>query len=281
MCRQWQLLAGSAEASLSADTCWLTWQQPWPPEGPVLRHVQKCKLALCTDRLYLADFSWPQLPALTAVHIEARLTTTRGLNPVTWNNTSVRDLSVTVLRTKEHCLAHGESDNHNILALGVASSSLQTLRMRAIVAETGLLAHGGSGSGRLDDPVGVYIDLQLNAVPELRQLLVCSHWVRVSGGQKGPSADWDRPAVRFRGLRAAFLTTTFGVKLTSGGYVWAAARSGYRAQPLYAELQEMLQLCKIIDPDDEQSRLRGSLRLASDMHNMQQLQMYFENGCYT
>ena len=77
MCRQWRLLAGSAEASLSAGKCWLLWKQLQPPEGPVLRHVQDCKLALCMDSLHLVDFSWPQLPALTAVHIEARLTTTR------------------------------------------------------------------------------------------------------------------------------------------------------------------------------------------------------------
>ena len=209
MCRQWQLLAGSAEASLSAGKCWLTWQQPLPPEGPVLRHVHKCKLVLCTDKLYLVNFSWPQLPALTAVHIEAKVTTTRGLAcPVYWNNKTVRDLFVTVLRTKEHCLAHAHVD-FNILALGVASSCLATLSVRAIVAETGLLAYS---SHRLSYPVGFYIDLQLTSTPQLRQLLVCCQRVRVSGGQTVASPDWDCPALRSSGLRAAFFTNFFGVK---------------------------------------------------------------------
>ena len=183
----------------------------------MLRHVQRCKLTLCTDELYLVDFSWPQLPALTAVHIEARLTTTRSSDhPVVWSNKTVRDLCVTVLRTQEHCLAHGHCDDHRILALGVASSCLETLCVRAVVAETGLLAHRGHGSHRSIGTVGVCIDLQLTSVPELRQLLVCSHMVRLSHGHIVASPDWDRPAVRFSGLRAAFLTTMFGVKLTSG-----------------------------------------------------------------
>ena len=179
VCRQWRLLAGSAEASLSADKCWLMWQQPWPPEGPVLRHVQRCKLALCTDRLHLVDFSWPQLPALTAVHIEARLTNTLGVDDtIYWNNKTVRDLSVTVLRTKEHCLAHGNRWNNLRLALGVTSSCLKTLCVRAVVAETGLLI--------FNPGLGVFVDLQLTSVPELCQLLVCGQRVGVSLARKPP-----------------------------------------------------------------------------------------------
>ena len=66
----------------------------------MLRHVQKCQLALCTDRLHLVDFSWPQLPALTAVHIEVRLATTRGNGYTIYlENDTARDLSVTVRGT--------------------------------------------------------------------------------------------------------------------------------------------------------------------------------------
>ena len=242
----------------------------------MLRHVQRCKLTFCTDELYLVDFSWPQLPALTAVHIEARLTTTRSFDhPVVWNNKTVRDLSITVLRTQEHCLAHGHSNNHRILALGVASSCLETLCVRAVVAETGLLAHRGHGSHSFIGAVGICICLQLTAVPELHQLLVCSHWVRVSRGQDVASPNRDRPAVRSSRLRAAFLTTIFGVTLPSGDTEWAYPYDLFRAQ-----LQDMFQLCEITGPDDEQGCLKGSLRLASDLHTMQQLQMYFENGCY-
>ena len=273
VCRQWRLLAGSAEASLSAGKCWLVWQQVRSPTGPVLRHVQKCKLALCTDRLYLVDFSWPQLPALTAVHIEARLTTTLGWeDSIHWNNDTVRDLSVAVLRTKDHYLAHGNRNDLNMLALGVASSCLATLRVRAIVAGTGLLAYGAKKSS---NPGGFYMNLQLTSTPELRQLLVCCHGVTVSGGQTVASPGWDRPALRFSGLRAAFLTNSFGVKLTSGLTDWASASESDRAQ-----LQNMFQLCEMIDVDGLQGYLKGSLRLASDNDIMQQLQMFFEDGCY-
>ena len=186
----------------------------------MLRHVQKCQLALCSNRLYLIDFSWPQLPALTAMHIEARLTTTGGLDdPVSWNNNTVRDLSVTVLRTKEHCLAHGVSSIRFTLALSVASSCLETLCVRAVVAETGLLAHGGYSPQSLFSGVwqtfGVYIHLQLSAVPHLRQLLVCSHAAAVCGGQKAAAQAGGRPTLSFSGVRAACLTNAFGVELNS------------------------------------------------------------------
>ena len=270
VCRQWRVLAGSAEGSLSAGKCWLMWQQPWPPEGPVLRHVQKCKLALCTDRLHLVDFNWPQLPALTAMHIETVLTTTLDVgNTIYWSNETVRDLSVTVLRPKRHCLAHGEQWSHYRLALGVASSCLETLCVRAVVAETGLLA-----CKRLDPIlshkyVGVYIDLQLVSVPQLHQLLVCSQKARVCGGQEAASLAGDRPTVSFSGLKAAFLTYVLGVKLTSGGSVWGLSQCP-------SVLKDMFQRQ---DREVDSSQLKGSLRLASDNHTMQLLQTYFEHGC--
>ena len=183
----------------------------------------------------------------------------------------MRDLSVTVLRAKEHCLAHGHSDMHRILALCVESSCLETLCVRAVVAEAGLLAH----THQLG-LVAVRIDLQLTSLPELRQLLVCCHWVRVSRGQILASSNRDRPALRFSGLNAAFLTNAFGGKLTTGDHEWAFASELYRAK-----LQDMFQLCEMIDTGVyKQGCLNGSLRLASDSHTMQQLQMYFENGCY-
>ena len=66
----------------------------------MLRHVQKCKLALCKDRPPPADFSWPQLPPLTAAHSAARLATTRGNGYTIYlENDTARDLSVTVRGT--------------------------------------------------------------------------------------------------------------------------------------------------------------------------------------
>ena len=168
VCRQWRLLAASAEASLSVDKCWLTWQHHWPPEGPVLRHVQKCKLTLCTDRLHLLDFRWPQLPALTAVHIVARLTMTGGKHhTISWNSNTVRALSVTVLRTKEYCEAHGNCMNHSYLTLGVVSSCLETLCVSTVMTETSLLAHGGCQSVNwCDECLGVIIQPGAGLGPE-------------------------------------------------------------------------------------------------------------------
>ena len=263
VCRRWRLLAGLAEASLSAG--WLTWQQPWPPKGPVLRHVQKCKLVICTDRLYLVNFNSPHLPALTAVHIEARLTTTRGkYYTIYWNNATVRDLCVTVLRSKRHCLAHGTCMKYNFLALVVASSCLETLCMRAVVAETSLLMYRGlDPMTSMDEPLGVYLDLQLLSVPELRQLLVCSQGVKVSRLGAG-----DCPTVSFSGLKAGFLTDYVSMTIKPD-YEWGLGHDN-------AKLQDTFLLCEAIDPP----QLRGSLRLASDNHTLQLLQTFLDNDCY-
>ena len=273
VCRQWRLLAGSAEASLSAGKCWLTWQQLWPPEGPVLRHVQKCKLALCTDKLHTVDFSWPQLPALTAVHIEARLTATMGwFDCIHWNNTTVRNLSVTVLRSEGHCLEHWDQECYQ-LVLDVASSCLETFCVRAVIAETGLLIYRDGPTIFNQKSLGVLIDLGLGPVPALRQLLVCSLGVRVRSHQKDASQPGDCPTVSFSDLRAAFSTYTFALQLHSGAY-----KSGYGYQ--HAKFQDIFQLCERPRLGDEQDCLKGNLRLASDTYTMQQLQSYFEHGCY-
>ena len=270
VCRQWRLLAGSAEASFSAGKCWLIWQHLWPPKGPVLRYVQKCKLALCTDRLHAGDFNWPQLPALTAVHLEARLTTTWGVDcPISWNSDTVRDLSVTVLRSTGHCLAHGDEPYHHQLELDVESSCLETLCVRAVMAETGLLACRGHDPTRFGhEPLGSCLDLGLDSVPALRQLLVCCQEARVGKYQTDASQPGDRPTVSFSGLKAAFLTGDFGVQLNSGDY-------GYGDGFHYAKVQDMFQLCEALDAD----QLKGSLQLASDSHTMQLLQIFFESGC--
>ena len=271
VCRQWRHLAGSAEANRSAGKCWLIWRRLWPPEGAVLRHVQRCKLALCTDRLYLVNFRWPQLPALTAVHIEARLTATMGCkDTIYWNNETVRDLFVTVLRSKRHQThrpERGEAAKKFCLALGVASSCLETLCVRAVVAETGRLDHEEHGR----ECVGVYIDLKLASAPSLRHLLVCSQVARVRSGQKADSRAGDRPTVSFSGLQAAFMGWEIGVELNSGAFAWG---SGWRRR--FSQLQDIFQLCKAFDTGS----LRGGIQVASDRHTMQLLQMYFECGCH-
>ena len=235
----------------------------------MLRHVQKCKLALCTDRLYLVNFRWPHLPALTAVHVQARLTAEMGSkDTIYWNNKTVTDLFVTVLRSKTH-QAHrpecGEPSQMFCLALGVAFRSLETLCMRAVVAETGRLTHGELNL----ECVGTYIDLKLASVPGLRQLLVCSQAARVRSGQNNISRAGDSPTLSFSGLRAAFLAGSIGVELNSGASVWG---DGYH----HATLQDRFQLCEALDSGD----LKGSLRVASDSHTMQLLHMYFECGCH-
>ena len=208
VCRQWWLSAISAEASLSADKCWLTWQQFWPPEGPVLRHVQKCKVTLRMDEI--EDFSWPHLP-LTAVHIETRLMRTRNSDSlIIWDDPTVRGLSVTVLCTNEHCLTHGDHTDHQTFRLCVADSCLETLSLRVIVAETGLLACGTLSPLRLIHPVG--LDLSLAS---FTRLWVCGHEVKVSSGQEAASQDDSL-------LRAAILTDAVDVDLTSGDFDWAS-----------------------------------------------------------
>ena len=269
VCRQWRHLAGSVEASLSAGKCWLTWRRLWPPEGPVLRHVQKCKLELCTDRLYLVNFRWPHLPALMAVHIEARLTPEVGSkDTIYWNNETVRDLFVTVLRYERHqacCLERGEPSQKFRLALGVDSRCLETLCVRAVVAETGRLNHRDYNV----ECVGAHIDLKLASVPGLQQLLVCSQEARVRSGQKGNTQAGDCPTVSFSGLRAAFLVGSIGVELNSGAFVWG---NGYH----HAKLQDIFQLCEALDTGD----LKGSLQAASDGHTMQLLHTYLKCGCH-
>ena len=246
VCRQWQHLA-------------------------VLRHVQKCKLALCTHRLYLVNFRWSQLPALTAVHIETSLTATMGCkDTIYWNNATVRGLLVTVLRSKRHqthCLERGEPSKEFCLALGVASSCLETLCVRAVVAETGRLDHREQGL----ECVGVYTDLKLASVPELRHLLVCSQIVRVRTGQTDASQPGDCPTVSFSGLQAAFLAGLIGVELNSGACAWG---SGYCRR--FAQLQDMFHLWEALDTRNQ----TGSIQVASNRHtmHMQLLRMYSERG---
>ena len=108
------------------------------------------------------------------MHIEARLTTTGGKHhTISWNSNTVRDLSVTVLHTEAHCLAHRNCMNHSHLTVGVVSSCLEALCVSTVMTETSLLAHGGCQSVNwCDERLGVIIHLELALVPKLRQLLV-------------------------------------------------------------------------------------------------------------
>ena len=174
-----------------------------------------------------------------------------------------------MLRSLGHCLAQGDQPSHHHLALDVASSCLKTLCVRAVVAETGLLAYIGHDlTGFPTLPVGVFIDLHLASVPKLHQLLMCSHQARVTGVQDAASRPGDYPTVSFSGLKAACLTDCIGLQMMSGAFAW-----GFGSK--YAKLQDVFQLCEAIDVN----ALKGSLRLASDEHTMQLLQTYFEHGC--
>ena len=105
------------------------------------------------------------------MHIETRLTVKRSAHySFYWDNKTVRDLSVTVLPTKEHCLLYGGRYPSSLM-MGVVSSCLETLCVMAVVAETGLLACRADGPHTLLVCVGVSVDLQLASVPKLRQLL--------------------------------------------------------------------------------------------------------------
>ena len=148
------------------------------------------------------------------MHIEARLLYKALANhSLYWDNRTVRDLSVTVLCTKEHSQAPDRLySSYSTLVVGVVSSCLETLCVRAVVAETGLLSHQGYGPHRLEYPVGVPIDLQLASVPQLRQLLACSHQVNVTGVQEAASQVGLCLTVNFSALKAAFWTCAFKVR---------------------------------------------------------------------
>ena len=107
--------------------------------------------------------------------------------------------------------------------------------MRAVVAETGRLDHREQGL----ECVGVYTDLKLASVPELRHLLVCSQIVRVRTGQTDASQPGDCPTVSFSGLEAAFLAGYNGLELNSGEFAWG---SGYRRHS--AKLQYIFSFAK-------------------------------------